>query len=808
MSSINAVRRKWRASHSVRQRSQETIGSDPLIGFFQFCEKLSRKIRLPVAFPETIVYEHHFPRGWYWFEKSSEGNSKSGKNDQKKKRNKEPQHGKMSNLLSLLSQPLDTTDDMLTVESETLRIIRSKGCETSSLLDSLQRNSKTDILAEVARRLPNNSIDVTYLDAQGLRSWLVNIPEQCILSRFILPKGNRNEIISACWTPGKTLVSRLQNINNIYDKDVPLRDRSTTNDPSTCAEVNCSKAVKQLVDRVMQCFVREFQLFEKKKVINFEAEFKIDADAKLWILRVTTVTLIPCSAVHPLLSDSSCLNKLTPGDPSTCNYLKLSELTNNCVDNRRRRICQDRFSNLDEAAPLDLQTSSKPIKTHFSIPITTTGIKRNRKPPQKGGWPSFCPPEVVDLKEAIQSKLNLLKPNAFVKKKKRNEKEQIKSLQRIVTQIDYTQVDSNINTENLESVMEVPPNSSEDEDAVVGVKSNNQIHVSSVYVPVGARKRGYSQFYDMEKKSFKQYQTDRQLLSSSNHSMKVSDIFIKSQRERDHLDSIHVPDDEMKRLPTVPSGVDEDLKDAEKKLLIKSLSSSRMAQYSAFLEECSQLREDLIDLEYTVYSKLQSDLTLTSCVFSLPIGCPNLGYLEDLHLEQEGSSSREGSYIIRFHEGQPKHLVLRQTMIALRRKVEGSLRKSELSILLKDLDGRTIKELEHHRLPNRRKSVSRLSGRLSGLSSTSLRRSGIEKVIPGLVTLRSSICGSADWNELSCPVSSQNVTPRSDVFLSPTTTVQTLSVTADSDDDDSSSSTTDIHTDAPIVVTLAIPQAF
>ncbi|KAJ9472929.1 hypothetical protein DIPPA_17965 [Diplonema papillatum] len=370
MSNIEAIRTKWRDGQSSRQRCQETIGSDPLMGFLPHLEKLSHKVRLPVCFPETVVYEHHFPRVWYWFEQPHQG--------------------------SAAASGQEGDDEMRTAQGYVLRSVRSKNCETAAIDESLCRDAGCPVVAQVVTRVHDaDSVAIEYLDAAGLRAFLRNVPDHCLLSRFVPPKGKRNEVFVATWTPKRTLIARWQNTRDLRDASVPLRDRARVDDPACARQIFCPQPVETLVSQAVASLVREVEASEKRRVVEFEAHFKIDARSHLWLLFAPRLLLIRPVAVPAVLSGTG---KLSPGDSVVLRHLGLAALENRHVDPRKRGNSPPPPHQRGSAAAPDpsaaspnLRKRAKPRQTRVQ-PYPLARLLRKPLKTNRGfsGWPTFC----------------------------------------------------------------------------------------------------------------------------------------------------------------------------------------------------------------------------------------------------------------------------------------------------------------------------------------------------------------------------------------------------------------------------------
>ena len=69
---------------------------------------------------------------------------------------------------------------------------------------------------------------VEFLDLEGLNNFLYNRPKEHsngVLQRFIEPKGTKNEMIRAVWSPKVCLLERAENIHHLHDHRYGLYER-------------------------------------------------------------------------------------------------------------------------------------------------------------------------------------------------------------------------------------------------------------------------------------------------------------------------------------------------------------------------------------------------------------------------------------------------------------------------------------------------------------------------------------------------------------------------------------------------------
>eukprot|EP01065_Artemidia_motanka_P014756 TRINITY_DN1858_c1_g1_i1.p1 TRINITY_DN1858_c1_g1~~TRINITY_DN1858_c1_g1_i1.p1 ORF type:complete len:1115 (+),score=341.81 TRINITY_DN1858_c1_g1_i1:69-3413(+) len=327
-SGLEVVVDRWRRGRSPRQRriNQQTIGSDPLLGLFPFLERVSKRMSLPVVFPETVVYEHHFPRGWYWCEVPGAGR---GRQQRQLLDESDPQNASAT--------PADTDRAPL------LHTVPVRECETRAILESFTagRGRSQGYLAQVVRRPEGDDgrqegLSVQLLDYEGLKRFLMKLPDQCILSKYIPPpKSAPDEVLQTTWTSESVRVARFRQTPGKVDGDGG-------------AQVLCPPGMQRVcVDAVRQ-LVAVIEDQEKQRVIEFECTFKLDRPqrskkqrgsvrGRLWLLWVSRLWLIrPPNVVEVLqpaktgrkTGDVGELAGRAVSDPAALEYLGLSPLQN------------------------------------------------------------------------------------------------------------------------------------------------------------------------------------------------------------------------------------------------------------------------------------------------------------------------------------------------------------------------------------------------------------------------------------------------------------------------------------------------
>ena len=264
---------------------------DCLVQLYPFLAKMQeRGEQLPVAFPETLCYEHHFPRGWYRFETETESSANKQRREQgdrqfKQFRPKPSKEGE-SKLV-----PTSATGRTMTRKS-------AKECDSTTISNVFGKKRPEALCAEIVQRdTTNGELIVQYFDHDRLGEFLLNTPEQCILSKFISSKQQSNDVLIASWTPSVFSVERRVNNYSLNDTSLSCQKRGDTSILSNYTEVNCCPLLCTTMRETIQRLVWFIERHEKKSVLEFKVHFKQDKKMMLWLLWAETLRLAPAAKV-------------------------------------------------------------------------------------------------------------------------------------------------------------------------------------------------------------------------------------------------------------------------------------------------------------------------------------------------------------------------------------------------------------------------------------------------------------------------------------------------------------------------------
>lgn len=210
-----------------------------------------------INIPDTIVFKYGQPVTWYF----------TASNGKIKKKNR-------NNLLNARIE-----------ENFTKNIL---GYDVIALFVSY----KNDV--EQEGKVESNTIE--YLNRKELQSFLYDRFESNngILQKFIEPKGTRNEMIRAIWSPKICLLERSVNIYQLHDHRYGLYERCVTYEGPEFYSVSAplrgpvlAGQVQKLCEKVVS-HISEVT-FGQNQVSRIVLNLKVDSRDKLWLLYSTSI---------------------------------------------------------------------------------------------------------------------------------------------------------------------------------------------------------------------------------------------------------------------------------------------------------------------------------------------------------------------------------------------------------------------------------------------------------------------------------------------------------------------------------------
>ena len=409
-----------------------SVGSgDCLVMMFPLLAKLhERGATLPFCFPETVCYEHHFPRGWYYFEReqakkaraaAGEGGSSAGT----------PATASNANAESLLEQlrasspflghtvtekALNNPQQQHASEQPKLQLLKKtvKECDSGAIRRTFANapTSKSPIGSEVVSRTASGSLEVRFLNSALLADFLMNTPETCVLSKNVASTSQRNDVVVAAWTPTVFSIEHRVNHHLLSDESVPLQARGDTYAISNYKEVQCCPLLATRIREAMQQLVWIVAKYERKTVVEFRANFRPDSRPNstvkyLWFLwadsfrvadhsrpaaslTVPPVGTVGGSGFWDQLEQEEQRKKRAASLVQNGRKKKVSEpgkegeSENSCSPQRTREVS---IFSKDEFSPAFLSGGSQ----SSASPKRSSTAPLEKRPARRGVWPSFTP---------------------------------------------------------------------------------------------------------------------------------------------------------------------------------------------------------------------------------------------------------------------------------------------------------------------------------------------------------------------------------------------------------------------------------
>ena len=235
----------WTKNHPLE-------GDGLLTGFYDHMWKKNKEFKScdEVLCPDTIVYDHNFPRGWYTYDK----------------KNKE--------LVKKQGKELDTSSiyNAFSKSDGDVGIV-------ASYMHSYEDTESGDPVTHVE-----------FFNKEGLAEFVNRkTKKEGILQRFLIPKGRNNSVIQAVWSPRVCIVQRKTNVK-------PLHGRAEGNkDPYSCAvtyegpshyseDGTCAAKTTANIKQICCNIVEHFYNTEHKHITRMVLYFKVDKQNDVWLL--------------------------------------------------------------------------------------------------------------------------------------------------------------------------------------------------------------------------------------------------------------------------------------------------------------------------------------------------------------------------------------------------------------------------------------------------------------------------------------------------------------------------------------------
>ena len=236
-----------------------------------------------VLLPETVVFDHNFPRAWYAYDMKN------------KEIIKRP--GSMLDAQTMYDKFVETVS----------------GCDVVAQFYHTTVNAAEEWKAVLSpKQLKTNTYAdqqltyVEFLTADTLHHFLFDQKRKPdgVLQKFVVPKGEgssrHNFQLQVIWTPYITTVYRRTNRCRLTDRAVSLAERAATFDgaPYLSEETLVADETKYQVTTLCETIADHVYATEKKRLSRFILFVKADDQSRLWVLWSSCVRVAP-DAMNP-----------------------------------------------------------------------------------------------------------------------------------------------------------------------------------------------------------------------------------------------------------------------------------------------------------------------------------------------------------------------------------------------------------------------------------------------------------------------------------------------------------------------------
>lgn len=272
----------------TKQHQLEGDGLLPLLYDHLWKSDRTREHRLrDVLIPDTVVFEHNFPRAWYTYDSKTQELLKRA--------------GKLLDSQSIYKY-------FAAEEKGTDIVAQFYHKSTTSTVPADHSPSKGHHHATHAKHHHHHgaveeeeelTTSVEFFTKDKLFDFLHNrkVKPDGVLQKFLVPKGEsssrHNFQIQAVWSPLVTLVYKRTNKRRLNDKTVPVNDRAATFDgPAHCsAEGLVADGTKSRIDNLCKTIVDHFFATEHKQITRAVLYFKVDDADRLWVLWASSLRI-------------------------------------------------------------------------------------------------------------------------------------------------------------------------------------------------------------------------------------------------------------------------------------------------------------------------------------------------------------------------------------------------------------------------------------------------------------------------------------------------------------------------------------
>jgi hypothetical protein len=282
------------------------LGSgDFLVLAFAYIQRMSdRGIDLPFKIPQTITYEHHFPRAWYVLDDNHNEDDPDG------------------GAIRVARRPPRCCGSKAIVEAFTQRSVsaraaaaarRRQDAEDAAAAGVMHGFNATPTLSHtgqadhsilpkgiicgqlVQRDYITGEVSVQCLDESGLRDATVTAPEQCVLSKYLLPEMNtdgHDDFIFVTFTPKLFSIERRFSRHKEVDVKVPLEVRGDLWSAHNSYEATAPPVLVDSARYALQKLAWFIEATDGRAVIEMRATLKF-RKGLIWFLWADRLVLSP-----------------------------------------------------------------------------------------------------------------------------------------------------------------------------------------------------------------------------------------------------------------------------------------------------------------------------------------------------------------------------------------------------------------------------------------------------------------------------------------------------------------------------------
>ena len=273
-------------SEWTKQHQLEGDGLLPLLYDHLWKSDKTREHRLRDAMiPDTVVFEHNFPRAWYTYDlKAQEIVKRAGK--------LLDSHS-IYKFFGTEEKGCDIVAQFY-YKSTTVPVTQLTPRPPSGRARSPGSNQRTNKEAE-----EELTTSVEFFTKEQLFNFIhtVKVKPDGVLQKFLVSKGEssarRSSQIQAVWSPLVTLIYKRTNKHRINDKVIPVADRAATFDgPPHCSEESIvADSTKTRITDLCEKIVHHFFVTEHKSITRIILYFKMDDQDRIWVLWASSLRI-------------------------------------------------------------------------------------------------------------------------------------------------------------------------------------------------------------------------------------------------------------------------------------------------------------------------------------------------------------------------------------------------------------------------------------------------------------------------------------------------------------------------------------